>query len=108
MDNMNQDVTNELHKLISWFNTNGLHLNASKSTFIIFHANKKQCTQYNHIVIDNTNVCLSGTTNFLGIIIDESFTWLPHFHFMSTKMAKAIGFFIVYLSMSLRNTNNSI
>ena len=42
VDNVIQDITNELHKVISWFNTNKLHLNANKSTFIIFHTNQEQ------------------------------------------------------------------
>ena len=55
VDNIIEDITNELHKLISWL-ANKLHLNANKSTFIIFHPNHEQRTQDKHIVIDNTNV----------------------------------------------------
>ena len=43
------------------------------------------------IIIDNTNVCQSYTTNFLGIIIDETHTWSHHIHFIFIKMAKTIG-----------------
>ena len=91
VDILIQDITNELHKIISWFNTNKFHLNTNKLTVITFYANPKQCTHNKHIVFDDTNVYQSSTTNFLDIITDKSLTWLPNIHFISTKMAKTIG-----------------
>ena len=40
----------ELHKLISWFNTNKLHLKGKKSIFALFHVNQKTRTQNKHII----------------------------------------------------------
>ena len=50
MYNMIQDMTNELHKLISWFNTNKHPLNTDILTFIIFHSHQKQCSLSKHSV----------------------------------------------------------
>ena len=91
VDNMIQDITNQLPKIISWFNCNKLRLKANNSTFITFHTNQTQYTKNKHRVIDNIGVYKSSSTNSLGIIIDETLTWLPKSQFMSTKIAKTIG-----------------
>ena len=104
VDNMIQDITNELRKIIFWFDANNLHQNAYKSTFVAFHTNHEQCTQNIHIVMDNTNVYQSSSTIFWGVIIDETITWLPHILFMSTKMTKTLVFFVVYPNTSPQKT----
>ena len=77
--------------IISSFNSNELHLNTNKSTYIAFHTNQTQCTLDIPIVIENTHVFQSNTTNLFTINIDETFEWLPNIQFISTKIAKTIS-----------------
>ena len=84
------DINTEIPKITSWFRSNKLHLNAKKSTTIIFHPKQKQIISSDlNIIIDNTRVPLSHSTKFLGVTLDENLTWIPLRIY--ARNSKAIG-----------------
>ena len=76
MYNMIQDMTNELHKVISWFNSNKHPLNADILTFIIFHSHQKQCSLSKHIVFDDKNNWYSSSSVLMSLILLISYSTL--------------------------------
>ena len=63
------NINTEMPNVITWFNSNKLHLNAKKSVAILFRPRQKHVDLSNyHIIIDNTVISFSNHTKFLGVI----------------------------------------
>ena len=73
-----QDRTNKSPKMKSRFHINKHRLNVNKSTFLTFRTNLKQCTQNNHIVIDNTKVHKFNANNFMAYCLLNAYMVTPH------------------------------
>ena len=43
------------------------------------------------IIINDTVIAQTHQTKFLGVILDDRFSWIPHIDFISKKVSKAIG-----------------
>ena len=84
-------LNEELGKLSIWFQSNKLSLNIKKTNFICFGLKPHIFNKSSQLLIDNipiTNVC---STQFLGIMVDESLSWKSHIISISSKIAKSIG-----------------
>ena len=85
-------LNSEMPKVITWFKSNKLHLNANKSVAILFHTHQNRInTSGFHIVIDNKNIPFSESTKFLGVIIDNHLSWSNHVSYVCDKISKGIG-----------------
>ena len=81
-------INTELVKLSQWFKLNKLSLNVQKSNYMLF-SNKKVATL--PIKLDGVELARVTFTKFLGVIIDEKFTWIHHIETVKKKICKAIG-----------------
>ena len=72
------------------FEVNKLSLNVNKTNFIMF-TNKTQLRPTVNIVLNGKNIEQVWHTKFLGVIIDENFTWREHIKTVETKVSKGIG-----------------
>ena len=84
-------VTAELDKLKVWFNLNKLSLNLNKTKYMIFGNQKNLLSHQIEIKIDNTILERVYENKFLGVIIDNNFSWKHHINYIRSKMAKSIG-----------------
>ena len=88
IETMNQ----ELEKLTKWLHVNKLSLNVSKTHYIIFRSRGMPKPIVSNILhINNIPIKEDTKTKFLGVILDNKLTWLPHIHFIKSKIAKGIG-----------------
>ena len=87
-----QEVTIQLLKFYTWFNTNKLSINTKKTNFIIFTPNGKK---YNisevEINSDGSKIKHVKCITFLGITIDEHLDWKVHIDNLSNKIARNVG-----------------
>ena len=85
-------INAELNKIYWWFCMNKLSLNISKTKYILFHTARKK-TKINplHILLENTEIELVESFNFLGITLDEHMTWSCHVNKISNKISRQIG-----------------
>ena len=60
-----------LHNINTWFTANKLHINSSKTKYMIFAPHKKKITINNPLSIGNQPIELVSTTKFLGIHLDS-------------------------------------
>ena len=74
-----------LDSLAGWFSTNLLCLNPSKTQCIRFHTYQRDCAPVN-ISINDIQIKMVKSTNFLGLIIDEHLSWEPHCGSMVCKL----------------------
>ncbi len=91
---MQQDVT----ILNDYFKKNGLEINKSKSTFMIFRNKSK--TKLN-LEIDNIKLQQVDTMKYLGLYIEESLNWTKHLQFIRNKIAPILN--VLYRLQSIVN-----
>ena len=76
---------------------NQLHINLSKSCYMHFQPKKLEglgldiLFSENGLEIVGVPIKAVKSTRFLGVIIDEDLTWLPHIHFLTQKLNCQIG-----------------
>jgi hypothetical protein len=82
--NINQSFCN----IISWFNSNLLTLNFTKTLYV----EKKKKNYYQvktKVTYEHKNISDSSETKFLGLIIDETLPWNQHIDHIATKLCSA-------------------
>ena len=92
-------ISRELDKLHVWLSVNKLSLNVDKTNFILF-GNRKNIDNV-CISMNNSIITRVRATTFLGVIIDEKFTWKDHISFVRSKLSKTVG--ILYRIRHLLN-----
>ena len=71
-----------------------LSLNTKKTKYSFFHRRSKQddiLLLFPKLKINNYKIKLAESTKFLGVLLDENFTWKPHIKYIENKIAKNIG-----------------
>ena len=89
-------ITQEtLNEISNYMNCNKLHVNLDKSCYMHF---KNHCkTEENEnstrfeLKISNTSLPKVDQTKFLGVVIDDRLTWLPHIKFLVKKLSCCTG-----------------
>ena len=85
-------INTELKHVASWLAANKLTLHPNKTKFILFHLIRKQINLHDiNLHIDGINIDRVEHTNFLGIVIHQNLSWIPHIQTIRTKISKAIG-----------------
>jgi len=93
-ENMAYQKANNILKCVqSYMHVNKLHINASKSCYMQFKPTRIKGSQsQNHSVrIGNNTLEKVSTTKFLGVIIDEELSWVPHINDLSKRLKYHIG-----------------
>ena len=76
---LNININQSFHNIISWFNSNLLILNFNKTHYMEFRTKNyyqvKTKVKYEHKSISN-----STETTFLGLIIDKTLSWNQHIY----------------------------
>ena len=82
----------ELEKIHSWFQSNRLSLNVSKTNFLIFCGiHKKYDKSKIKLMLNGCNISQCQSVKFLGIMIDEHLTWDYHIQILTSKLSKNLG-----------------
>ena len=86
------ELNSELIKISEWFKVNKLSLNLTKTNYILFRSHRKPTPQIiGKIFIDTTEIPQVSTVKFLGLHVDQYFTWKNHIEIIASKIAKNIG-----------------
>ena len=83
-------LNKELVEVYSWFKSNKLSLNSSKTNYIIF--SKSSISPSNSdIIINNESINRVLSTKFLGVIIDDKLSWTQHIFYISKVISRNTG-----------------
>ena len=84
-------LQNDLTNLQSWYNRNGLHINANKTKYVIF-SNKTLKTDniQQGLSIENKPLQRVPSYNYLGVSLDEHLTFENHANQTIDKVAPKI------------------
>lgn len=88
---LKETMNQELSKIASWLSANKLSLNIKKTHFIIFKSRGKKSNQHVSIIINNQEIEQVKCTKFLGLYIDDEFTWKYHIDQVASKISKMTG-----------------
>ena len=81
-------VNDKLYLVNSWFISNKLTLNVSKSHYIIFSRGLNVPQNIQPIQINYNHIEKVNETKFLGIILQNNMKWDKHIHILSNKISK--------------------
>ncbi len=89
---LQDQLNDELDKVLTWFKCNKLSLNINKTNYIVFHLNKKPV---HHITlkIDGKDLVRVKSSKFLGVLLDESLNFKCHIEHLLIKLSKYVGLF---------------
>ena len=72
-------INKELNLLFTWLQANKLSLNGQKTYNIIFHRARIKLTDYSsNLVMGDSIITATNEIKYLGVIIDNKITWIPH------------------------------
>ena len=85
-------INTELQLIYDWLSLNKLSLNVKKTKMMIFHTRQRNIQNViPKLVINGTPIEYVKHFNFLGIVLDEHMTWVPHTNKLACKIARTIG-----------------
>ena len=97
-------LNRELNKLSTWFAANRLSLNLAKTNFMVFKPwQKKQSFEF-QVFINEQPILRVSETMFLGVFLDDNFTWKSHISLSASKLSKSIG--IIHKSRFFLSTHS--
>lgn len=83
------ELTTSLQYLKKWLDDHGLNLSPSKSSIVLF--SRKRSTTPIHVYYDETIIPQKDEYKFLGVILDNKLTGIPHCNFIASKCEKIIN-----------------
>ncbi len=92
-----EKVRYDMCTLIDWFKANKLTLHLGKTNFILFKPKSSPDVNID-LTVGNISISRVKHTKFLGLIIDENFSWENHGIHIANKVSKNL-----YMLRSVRN-----
>ena len=88
-------LKSEINLLQTWFSSNQLLVNASKTNLVIFTTRQKRLhltsDNKNHsLIMDNIALSPTNSVKYLGLLLDQNLDFKEHFKLISSKMSKGI------------------
>ena len=92
LENLITLMNQELHLLYIWLQSNKLTLNLQKTYYMIFHRArfKLQSTTID-LQMGDCNLNKANNLKYLGVIIDDTISWVHHITYIKNKISKGIG-----------------
>ena len=98
-------INKELALLFTWLQANKLSLNGQKTYYMIFHrARIKLINNSSNVVIGGSILTKIDEIKYLGVIIDNKLTWIPHITYVKNKVSKGTGIMFKAKKILKRNT----
>ena len=105
LDDLIIRINKELDLLFIWLQANKLSLNGQKTYYMIFHrARIKLMSHSSNAVIGGSTLTEIYEIKYLGVIIDNKLTWIPHITHVKNKVSKGIGIMFKAKKLLKKNT----
>lgn len=92
--NLNNEIhiiNSELAKLSTWFQSNKLTLNISKTHFQLYNSPSSFSTDSINIFLNDQPIQHNPTVKFLGVYLDENMKWSSHISKLCSTVARNTG-----------------
>ena len=91
LTDIENSLNSDLTTLSNWLSVNKLSLNLNKTHSMLFTLNNRLKNYKPNIKINDTEIESLNSTTFLGVVIDQNFTWSKHISHLANKISKAVG-----------------
>ena len=94
LNNLENRVNHQLHKIDYWLRKNKLSLNYVKTNYMII--NKQPRTKVDcefNLHINDYTVSRGNKVKYLGVLLDDDLTWSSHISHLSLQLARYSGLF---------------
>lgn len=92
LSDLTNSLNNELCKYMTWMNSNKLSVNIDKTNYMIFKSKRSKLdSNTGKLYLNGVEIVKVSSVKFLGVILDETLSWIPHINYIKTKVAKGIG-----------------
>ena len=86
---LNKFVNIDLKNLINWLNANKISLNFKKTEMVTFKSKRKKFNDAVKIKLSGKKIYPTASVKYLGVKIDQHFTWQHHINYLSVKLNRA-------------------
>ena len=84
---LEDDINTELTKIKSWLELNKLSLNVQKTSFMIFSTGR---VKHEFVIkFGNSNLNQCAETKYLGVILVDKLSWIPHIKSVQKKVSSS-------------------
>ena len=90
LTDLRTNITSDLTRLVSYFSSNSLQLNLSKTNYMIIKPKASTTNIGTQITINNTDILRVNETKFLGVIIDDKLSFQQHIKQTENKISKGL------------------
>ena len=105
LKNLQHKVQIKLKKVNSWLCQNKLSLNFSTTNCIIVNKQPRKTCQCNfRIALNGVTINRAHIVKYLGLFIHDNLKWTSQINYLSTQLARCIGFFYRLRSFASRET----
>ena len=86
---LDKAVNSDLRNLTNWLNANKISLNVSKTELILFKPKMRKLDFDLKLRLNGQKIYPTKSVKYLGIKIDENFTWIDHINDIAIKHNRA-------------------
>ena len=88
MTKISRYINHELKVVVHWLRANRISLNVDNTEIVIFRPKGKDITKKLNFRISDQQIYISKQVKYLGLMLDESLTWLSHTSMLKTKLRR--------------------
>ena len=88
MTKISRYINHKLKVVVHWLRANRISLNVDKTEIVIFRPKGKDITKKLNFRITDQQIYISKQVKYLGLMLDESLTWLSHTSMLKTKLRR--------------------
>ena len=89
MKKINRYINHNLKVIVHWLRANRISVSVDKTKIVIFRPKGKDITKKLNFRISGQQIYISKQVKYLGLMLDESLTWLSHISMLKTKLRRA-------------------
>lgn len=87
---LNNEINEDLLKFNEWLIGNKFVINVKKTNYIIFKSTKKVDINL-ELFVDGEEISRVRSIKYLGVMLDERWSWKEHYLMISNKISKLVG-----------------
>ena len=89
---ISQTMSSEMINVTEWLRNNMLTLNLSKTKCMVMTSRGKRYNDTEcNIIVENVTIELVTNYKFLGVVLDDKFTWKLHINHVTSKVSRGLG-----------------
>ena len=86
---INKYINHDFRLIVRWLHANRVSLNVSKTEIVLFRPKSEKINKKLNFRLIGQKIIPTTHTRYLGIIVDEQFSWNQHLKMLKKKLSRA-------------------